>query len=157
MMMNELSSPMYWAQRVHTQFNAGGRSLDALRDEFAAAMEAAVDQHIRWQREKAEYINKSEGMSESPEAVDMRDASSDYSSGPEELPRDERREARSLLVTYLGGEEFMMHTHHPVIQGGGWTFRALNGIPYLVIGHGIPRKMIPLCNVKYFDLVDQLL
>jgi hypothetical protein len=156
-MTNDMAKPMYWAQRVQTQFNAGGRSLDALRDEFACAMDAAVDEHVRNQREKAAYIDAHEGASESPEAGDMRDASSDYSSGPEDKPKDERRSAQSLLVHFNDGTERVMHMHHPIIQQGGWHPSVINGVPFLVLGHGIPRQMIPLCNVKSIDLTDELL
>jgi len=89
--------------------------------------------------------------------IASRDASSESSEHPEERSRDERRSAQSLIVHFNDGSERIIHTHHPIIAEGGWTARKINGVEFLILGHGIPRQMIPLCNVKSFDISEELL
>lgn len=107
---------------------------------FADAAEDAVDQHVRHQREKAEYSNAHEGPSEAPE---------------EQSETPHRNIARSLIIRFVNGAEEITHMHHPMIQQHGWAFRSLNGIPYLVIGHGVPRRQYPLCNIAFIELSQE--
>lgn len=131
--------------------NAGGRIVDEesqgitfrnLTQLFSDVGDAVIDQHIRNQREKAEYMNAHEGETSSPEEA-------------HETPH--RNSAQSLIINFLDGRQEIIHTHHPVVEQGGWTFRTLNGVPYLVIGHGVPRRQFPLCNILSFDLSEDIL
>jgi hypothetical protein len=127
----------YWAHRVHAQLGVGPRSIDALTEEFRAAMEAAVDEFIRHQDEHAMQGDARDELSDSPEEA-------------HETPH--RISAQSIIVRFMNGAEEIIHTHHPMVAEGGWTFRNLNGVPYLVIGHGIPRRQFPLCNIAFIEL-----
>lgn len=109
---------------------------------FSDAADDAVDQHVRNQREKAEYINAHASNSEQPE---------------EAQGTPHRNSAQSIIVHFNDGSERIIHTHHHIIERGGWTTRMLNGVPFLILGHGIPRQMIPLHNVKSIDLSEELL
>lgn len=35
---------------------------------------------------------------------------------------------------------------------GCWTVRQLRGVPFLIIGHGVPRVQVPMASVKMFEL-----
>jgi hypothetical protein len=109
---------------------------------FADAGDAMVDEHVRNQREKAAYIDAHASESQAPEEA-------------QETPH--RISAQSIIVHFNDGSERIMHTHHPIIQQGGWKMRNINGVPFFILGHGIPRQMIPLCNVKSIDLSEELL
>lgn len=109
---------------------------------FADVGDAVIDEHVRRQREKAEYINAHEGETSSPEEAQGQ---------PHHHP------AQSLIVTFNDGSERIIHTHHPIVREGGWIPRMINGVPFLVFGHGVPRQMVPLHNVKSFDISEELL
>lgn len=109
---------------------------------FADCAEDAVDEHVRRQREKAAHIDAHAINAEAPE---------------EAQGQPHRNSARSIIVHFNDGSERIIHTHHPIIQNGGWKMRNINGVPFFILGHGIPRQMIPLCNVKSIDLSEELL
>lgn len=147
-------TPAWFAQKIGRQMYENGVNLNMganatgvvtwpdLVQAFADASDAAVDQHIRDQREKAEYMNAHEGHTSNPQEA-------------QETPH--RNSAQSIRVIFNDGTERVIHTHHPIVQQGGWKMRNINGVPFFIIGHGVPRQMIPLCNVKSIDLSEELL
>jgi hypothetical protein len=137
-----IESSYHWAQRLMGQLDAGPRSLEAIADEFRGAMAVAVDEFIRDHSGQAMQGDTHASTSESLE---------------EAQGQPDRISARSIIVRFMNGSEEVIHTHHPMVEQHGWTFRHLNGVPYLVIGHGIPRRHYPLCNIAFIELSGELL
>jgi hypothetical protein len=137
-----IESSYHWAQRLMAQLDAGPRSLEAIADEVRGAMAAAVDEFIRDHSGRAMQGDTHASTSESPE---------------EAQGQPDRISARSIIVRFMNGSEEVIHTHHPMVEQHGWTFRYLNGVPYLVIGHGVPRRHYPLCNIAFIELSGELL
>lgn len=138
----ELASPQWWGNRLWHQIQQGPRTINSLTEEFAAAMSAAVDEHIRNHREKVTWGDAHASDSESPQEAG-------------ETPH--RISAQSMIIRFMNGAEEIIHCHHPMVRDHGWTFRELNGIPYLVIGHAVPRRQYPLCNIAFIELSGELL
>jgi hypothetical protein len=134
----------YVGLRIQDQSRSVERTVtyDDLVQAFADAAESAVDEFIRNQREKAEYIDVHEGPSDDPE---------------EQSETPDRISAQSIIIRFMNGTEEVIHTHHPMVENGGWTFRNLSGVPYLVIGHGVPRRQYPACNIAFIELSGELL
>jgi hypothetical protein len=109
---------------------------------FADASGDAVDEHVRNQHKKAAYIDAQRESSQSPE---------------EDQETPHHISAQSIIVRFMNGSEEIIHTHHPMVAEGGWTFRNMNGVPYLVIGHGIPRRQYPACNIAFIELSGEVL
>lgn len=137
-----MATPEHWAARLYTQIQQGPRSISSLTDEFRAAMEAAVDQFIDERDEQAMRGDARDESSEAPE---------DTQGQPNRHP------AQSIIVHFNDGSERIIHTHHPMVSEGGWVPRMINGVPFLIIGHGVPRQMYPLHSVKSIDLSEELL
>lgn len=104
---------------------------------FADVGDAVIDEHVRRQREKAEYMNAHSEPSESPEEA-------------HEIGQAEPH--GSMIIRFINGSEEIIHMHHPLISAHGWTFRQLQGIPYLVMGHAMNRRQYPLCNIAFIQL-----
>jgi hypothetical protein len=137
-----LESSYHWASRLRTRINQGPLSLESIADEFRAAMAVAVDEYVRDHVGHADEGMTSDAASDSPE---------------EQSETPDRISAQSIIVHFMNGADEIIHCHHPMVQNGGWTFRELNGIPYLVIGHAIPRRQYPLCNIRFIELSPELL
>lgn len=143
-------TPVWHAQKLAREILAHGVYLDApsgsssvryadVVQAFADAADDAITQHALRQKEKAAHIDAHEGRSQVP------------TDSPETA---HRVSARSMRAHFFDGSDFWVPMSHPIVQKGGWKVRNINGVNMLIIGHGVPRKMIPLCNVKYFDLED---
>jgi len=107
---------------------------------FSNAADDAVDEAIRRQREKAAYIDAQKRPSESPEEAQ---------GCPHHKP------AIMMIVHYLDGSHHEVDMRHELIQRHGWKTTMLNGVPFLIIGHGVPRQQIPLTNVRIIDLLTE--
>lgn len=114
---------------------------------FADCAEDAVDQHVRNQRGKAEAFPRNWD-----EAIE-----GDAHEGPSESPQEahgigQAEPYGSMIIRFINGAEEIIHMHHPMIAAHGWTFRQLQGIPYLVMGHAMNRRQYPLCNIAFIQL-----
>lgn len=38
--------------------------------------------------------------------------------------------------------------------GKPWKITVMYGVPFLMIGRGIPRTLLPLCNIRSIDLEE---
>jgi len=45
---------------------------------------------------------------------------------------------------------FMDDTERHFKADPAWTIKIIQGVPQLVVGHGVPRSHIPLMNIKYW-------
>lgn len=106
---------------------------------FADAAEDAVDQHVRHQREKAAHMNAHASTSEAPKEVQGQ---------PHHIC------ARFMIIGFFDGTDFRIDFNSEV-GSKGWSVRNIRGVDMLIVGHGVPRKMFPLRNVRYFDLIPE--
>lgn len=53
-----------------------------------------------------------------------------------------------LIVTYMDDSI----RYYPVGLARGWKYDNMNGVELLVIGNGLNRTMIPVCNTRSIEL-----
>ncbi len=61
---------------------------------------------------------------------------------------DQPKQRRQLVVTHNNENV----TYYPVGHGKPW--KVDSGLQLLIIGKGIGRMMVPLCNIMYFTLEE---
>lgn len=49
-----------------------------------------------------------------------------------------------LIVTYMDDSI----RYEPIDEARGWKYDTMNGVSLLVIGNGLHRKFVPMCNVR---------
>lgn len=135
----DLTDPSWWGARLHRQIRQGPRTVSSLTDEFRAAMDAAVDQFIQNQDEQAMQGDTRDAESQSPREAQGQ---------PHHIC------ARYMIIAFFDGSDFQIDFQNP-IAARGWSIRNIQGVDMLVIGHGVPRKMFPLKNIRYFDLIPE--
>lgn len=134
-----VESSYHWATRMLRQIEQGPRSLEAIADEFRSAMAVAVDEYVR---DHARH-------------VDDEDTSERSSQSPEDRSETPHQNRMIMRVHFLNGNDFMFNFPNADIKGG-WTFRNIRGVDMLIVGHGVPRKMFPLCNIHSIELLEDL-
>jgi hypothetical protein len=87
------------------------------------------------------------------QAMMTNDASPTFYSTPN-APQASHKCAHAIRLAMNDGTDMTIPFSHPIAQRG-WKVRKLNGVDVLVIGHGVPRRTIPLCNVNFFDLLTE--
>lgn len=86
-------------------------------------------------------------------AIASNEAQATNQSAPS-APQASHKCAHSMLLAMHDGTDMVIPFSHKLAQRG-WKVRKMNGVDVLVIGHGVPRRTIPLCNVKFFDLLTE--
>ena len=57
---------------------------------------------------------------------------------------------KEIVFDIIFNNDTHAHFHTDV-----WNMSTHFGVETLVIGHGLPRKHVPLCNVKYFEISER--
>lgn len=111
---------------------------DDLVQAFVNAADDVIDEYVRNQREKAAHI----------------DAHDQAAEAPTDSSRISDKNPPIMIVRFLNGTDFQISFRNPLLTDYGWNLRRINGVEMLVVGHGVPRKMFPLCSVHSIELVE---
>lgn len=86
-------------------------------------------------------------------AAAMNEAQATNQSAPS-APQASHKCAHAIRLAMHDGTDLTILFSNPIAQAG-WKLRKMNGVDVMVIGHGVPRRTIPLINVKFFDLLTE--